>query len=149
MKTILRDSWPRVSQVSIRGHLTYMIDARPRGKRRYLVDPQEAVGLAEQLAMARVTKDPEPVIFSTRLRVVATEGTERLKPYGKTLRDAVDHYLAHLEDEACRQDSLTVAEAVRQYVEARRMDAERGELSRITTQGIGYTTEKFVAKHGD
>jgi integrase len=58
----------------------------------------------------------EGVTFSSQLRVMAQHGADKLKPFGKTLSDAVDFYVKHLEATA---RSVALAVATRELVENR------------------------------
>ena len=60
----------------------------------------------------------EGVIFSSALRVVAQRGHEQLLPYGKTLQDAVDFFVKHLEATA---RSVPVPTAITELIENRRL----------------------------
>ena len=60
----------------------------------------------------------EGVTFSSALRVMAQRGHEQLLPYGKTLQDAVDFFLKHLEATA---RSVPVPTAITELIENRRL----------------------------
>lgn len=53
---------------------------------------------------------------TTATRVMAVEAERLLSPYGKTIKDAVDFYLAHL---GCCSTSKTVKEAVADFLAAK------------------------------
>jgi len=70
--------------------------------------------------MARLRKEGEGAIhMPEQLRVDAVACAERLKPYGKTLADATDHYLAHL---AAVSRTCSVSELVAQFNAAKQQD---------------------------
>ena len=70
--------------------------------------------------MARLQKEGEGAIhMPEQLRVDAVACAERLKPYGKTLADATDHYLAHL---AAISRTCTVSELIAQFNAAKKQD---------------------------
>src|SRR4029453_6119912 len=57
--------------------------------------------------------------FSARLREMAQECAERLVPYGRTLADATDFFVAYLKASEC---SITAAALVPQYIAAKKAD---------------------------
>src|SRR4029077_20097979 len=64
--------------------------------------------------------------------VMAVECSARLEPFGKTLRDATEHYVAWLKTERAKQESLLVTECVDRFIASRKSDMERGELSKLS-----------------
>ena len=84
----------------------FMVDCRPHGKREYFEKIGEAKTRADQLAAERENRGTEALSFPTEYRVMALECMERLRPLGKTLRNAVDHYVTWLTTEQKREDSL-------------------------------------------
>ena len=85
---------------------------------------------------------------SSRLRVVATEAVEQLRPYGKGLRDAVQFYLAHLETQQTQQGAMMMAEALAQYGEARQQDADRGDLAEASRREIAFVIKRVSSALG-
>jgi integrase len=57
--------------------------------------------------------------FPTSLRVMAQEAIEQLKPFGKTITDAVQHYVAHLR---ASEKSCTAVQLVKELVSAKEND---------------------------
>jgi integrase len=148
MKTTLRSNWPRVTRVRIADQSTFMVDARPTGKRHYSANAKEALQLAERLAASHDTKPPSPVALTPRLKLVAIEGSERLKPFGKSLWDAVEYYVKHMDDEKRRLNSLTMAETLRKYIEVRQLDAERNEITKASFREIATVCGKLSTDLG-
>ena len=60
--------------------------------------------------------------FPERLRVMAQQAAEQLQPHGKTIADAVKHYVAYLK---ASEKSCTAAELVKEMVEAKERTACR------------------------
>lgn len=72
------------------------------------------------MTLARISKEGQGAIhMPEQLRVDAVACAERLKPYGKTLHDATDHYLAHL---AAISRSCTVAALIAEFRAAKEQD---------------------------
>ena len=71
---------------------------------------------------------------------MATECTDALHPYGKTLRDATSHYLAHLK---ASERSCSAEELVKQLLKAKAADgAGERHLSDLESR-LSYFTAKF------
>ncbi|MFA5262430.1 MAG: tyrosine-type recombinase/integrase [Opitutaceae bacterium] len=70
--------------------------------------------------MARLRKEGEGAIhMPEQLRVDAVACAERLKPYGKTLADATDHFLAHL---AAISRTCSVSDLITEFKLAKKQD---------------------------
>lgn len=73
--------------------------------------------------VARIAKEGEGAIHMPEaLRVEATSLADRLKPYGKTLTDAVEHYVAHL---TAVERTCTVKELIAEFTKAKEADKAR------------------------
>src|SRR5262249_39686188 len=57
--------------------------------------------------------------FPTSLRVMAQNAVERLKPFGRTITEAVDHYVAHLK---ASEKSCTAEQLVKELLRAKEAD---------------------------
>lgn len=135
---ILRKTWPRITDLRSTRMKCVMVDARWRrqGKRFYYKTVDEAKVRAEQLAIERKNKGMEALEFPTELRMAAIEAQAKLRSWQKTLTHAVDHYVSFLEGEQKKHASLFVTDCVDQYLAARKLDFERGELSRLSLYEI-------------
>src|SRR5262249_13967561 len=60
----------------------------------------------------------EGATFPSSLRVMAQHGTEKLRPFGKTITDAVDFYLGHLE---ATKRSVPLHTAMKELIDNRRL----------------------------
>src|SRR5436190_15186108 len=125
---VLRKEWPRLLDLRATPSKCVMLDARPNGKREYFKHVGEARTRADQLATERANRGIESISFSTASRVMAVECAAKLRPFGKTLRDATDHYVDWLSNEEKKQQSLLVSECIDRFIESRRADVGRGEL---------------------
>jgi len=97
---------------------------------------------------ARVRKEGETAIhMPEQLRVEAVACAERLKPYGKSISDATEHFLAHL---AAISRTCTVYQLLAEFLPAKRQDgaSERylHDLSnRLDTFAADFGDEKIAA----
>src|SRR5436190_1753994 len=82
-----------------RSHLKFVVNTTANGKRsrQFFETKKSAESFAEKKDIELLNGGLEAVNFSTALRVEALECAECLKPFGKTLRDAVQFYLPHLK----------------------------------------------------
>ena len=76
------------------------------------------------------------------LRIEAVTQSERLKPYGKTLKDATDHFLAHLEATA---KSCTVWTLITEYNLTKAQDG----LRERSLKDIRLRLNRFGEDYGD
>src|SRR5437773_10267097 len=78
--------------------------------------------------------------FPEQLRVTAQNAIEQLKPFGKTISDAVQHYVKYL---AASAKSCTAVQLVKELVEAKKADgASQRHLSDLSSR-LGIFAEKF------
>ena len=79
--------------------LKWVVRGKENGKwvRKFFEKKEEAKTYAETKNIELQNQGTEGASFPTKLRVMAQREQERLEPYGKTLTDAVDYYVKHLE----------------------------------------------------
>ena len=79
--------------------LKWVVRGKENGKyvRKYFEKKAEAETFAQIKNTELLNQGTEGASFPTWLRVMAQRQQDRLQPYGKTLADAVDFYLKHLE----------------------------------------------------
>jgi integrase len=70
-----------------------------------------------------------------------------LHPYGKTVRDAVDFYLAHLGEQKAL-DGLSMHDGIADYLAAKEAELARGELSPHTVSGLKSHLKRFQEAFG-
>ena len=96
----MRTSTPRVAKYAGSETSKFVVEGlRVNGKRtRKFFGKRRAAEAWLRKVTARMRKEGEgaAIHMPEQLRVDAVVCAERLKPYGKTLADATDHYLAHL-----------------------------------------------------
>jgi integrase len=106
---------------SNRPHLKFVVNYREAGqrKRAFFETKNEADTFAENRNIELKNSGREGAEFPTWLRVMAQNAVEQLKPFGKTISDAVTHYVAHLK---ATEKSCTAVELVKKLVAAKEKD---------------------------
>ena len=82
-----------------RPHLKFVVNYRESGKRKrtFFETKESANSFAIFKNAERQHNGIEHSEFPTSIRVMAQNAVEQLKPFGKTITDAVQHYVAHLK----------------------------------------------------
>lgn len=145
---VIRDEWPRVRDLTPTGKKLFIVDARPHGKREGFAEESDALVRAEQLALERENKGTEALEFSTSARIMAQECMAKLEPFGKTLRDATDHYVLWLQSEKHRNESRLVSACVEDYFTARELDEKRKDLAKTSLYEIKARLKTFKTAFG-
>ena len=146
--TLVRAKWPRIRDLRPTGRDLFVVDARPHGKKEYFPLLRDAKTRADQLQVERDNKGVEAIGFPTETRIMARECMDKLAPYGKTLREATDHFVAWLEAERLRIESRSVEAAVASYLEAREGDVARGSFAAGSLREARNRLNGFVAACG-
>jgi Site-specific recombinase XerD len=104
-----------------RPNLKFVVGFRQSGKRsqKFFETKEEAKSFADFKNAERKNNGLTHAAFPETLRIMAQECTDALRDYGKTIRDAVDHYLAHLK---ASEKSCTAQELVKELVKAKAAD---------------------------
>jgi integrase len=128
-----------------RPHLKFVVNYRETGKRkRKFFETEGAAKSFAALKNAELKRNGiEGAEFPTALRVMAQRAVDNLQQFGKTIDDAVDHYVAHLKASA---KSCTVAQLVKQLVATKESDgASQRHLSDLRSR-LNIFAEKFDDK---
>ncbi len=112
------------------------VDGRPTNPRTYFRNPEEALAYAQELAEYRQNQIEEPLPFSSRLRVIAAEGEKALRDKGGSVKDAIAHYLKHLEELEKNGPGMTMGEAFSRYMAARLKEYKDGQIGKVTYEGV-------------
>jgi len=106
---------------SNRPHLRFVVNYREAGNRkRSFFETKEAAKSFAAFKNAELKRNGvEHAEFPTALRVMAQNAAERLKPFGKTITEAVDHYVAYLK---ASEKSCTAVQLVKELVAAKEKD---------------------------
>jgi integrase len=82
-----------------RPHLKYVVNTKEGGKRsrQFFETKKEAETFAQKKNIELLNGGIEAAQFPSAIRVMASEATKVLQPFGKTIIDAVEFYLPHLQ----------------------------------------------------
>jgi integrase len=99
--------------------LKYVVRSKISGKwqRKFFQTKAEAQTYVEQKEIELLNQGREAVQFPSWLRIQAQQGQGRLQRHGKTIPDAVDFYVQHLE---ATQRSANVSQALDELIENRK-----------------------------
>jgi integrase len=125
-----------------RPNLKFVVNHREAGNRRrsYFPTKEEAQSFASFKNAELKTKGIEAAEFPTAWRIQAQEAIEALQPFGKSIRDAVQHYVAHLR---ASERSCSAEELVKQLLKAKTADgAGERHLSDLESR-LSYFSAKF------
>jgi hypothetical protein len=100
--------------------LKFVVRSNISGKweRRFFRTKTEAQTYVRLKEVELLNQGKEGATFSSSLRVMAQHGADKLRPLGKTISDAVDFYLDHLE--AIRR-SVPLRTAMKELIDNRRL----------------------------
>jgi integrase len=129
-KAPVRKAWPRVTEIKLRGEARFLVDGRPLKERKYFDDKDAAVVTAEAWANERENAGLEGLLMPSELRRQALDAEGRLRPWGKTIADAVDHYVAVLEKQ--REGAPAVEECLKAWIRHKEEEFDAGHLAETT-----------------
>jgi integrase len=139
-----------------RPHLKFVVNFRESGKRKraFFETKQEADTFAENRNIELKNSGREGAEFPTSLRIMAQECAERLRSYGRTIKDATDFFVRHL---AASERSITAAKLVEQVLTAKKADGMsnryvqdlRSRLPRFAKDFDGKMVAEITAKEID
>jgi integrase len=117
------------------------------GKRtQYWYKSEDDAQRAAEDLNAEITAHGTQVALSSVDRLRAIHATERLRPYGKTIDDAVNFYVAHLEQLTASVPFSKLATHIREEFKRR---AKNNEASGRHIETVHETLHKLEAKFGD
>jgi integrase len=127
---------------SNRPHLKFVVNYREAGKRKrtFFETKEQAESLAAFKNAELKRNGIEHSEFPTAIRVMAQNAVEQLKPFGKTIADAVGHYVAHLKasERSCRATQL-----VEELLKAKKADGVSERHLRDIRSRLSVFAEKF------
>ena len=138
----------KITPIKIKGQTYYRL-AWPKlggGRMRKAFKRKADAEKAEAIVRAEVASyGAASASIPDKLRVEAVECAVKLQPYGATLRDAVEHYLKHVQ---AQRGARPLAEAVDKFLaetkddglSKRYLDSLRGRLGAFVEQMAGRTT---------
>jgi integrase len=127
---------------SNRPHLKFVVNYREAGKRkRSFFETKEQAESFVAFKNAELKRNGvEHAEFPTSLRVMAQNAVEQLKPFGRTITDAVQHYVAHLK---ASEKSCSAVQLVKELVAAKERDgASVRHISDLRSR-LNIFAEKF------
>ena len=124
--------------------LKFVVRDKITGKwrRKFFRTQREAKIYCELREIELHNQGREGVMFPADLRVMAYRASRQLEPYGKTIDDAVAHYLKHLQIE---RGSVPVRQAVDELLQNRRAAG----LSAVYLRDLKYRLGKFAERFGE
>jgi integrase len=128
-----------------RPQLKFVVNYREAGKRKrsFFETKQAAKTFADEQNIRLMNEGREGAEYPTVMRVMAQSAAEQLQPFGKTITDAVDHYVAHLK---ASEKSCTAAELVDEVVAAKKADgASRRHVDDLESR-LNIFAEKFGSR---
>jgi hypothetical protein len=122
--------------------LKYVVRSKISGKwvRRFFETKAEAETYVQQKEIELLNQGREGVQFPSWLRIQAQQGQDRLQPHGKTIADAVDFYLKHLE---ATQRSAKVLQALDELIENRKASGASERYCHDLKLRIGRFSKDF------
>src|SRR6516164_5498287 len=118
----MRKTRLKLRERKVRGVLMWEVTVPQRGggrSRRYFSTKKEAQGFVAVAATEAENYGLAALSIPEGLRVEAAAAHRKLKPYGRTITDAVTFYVAHLQQVAT---SRPVENVVEELLEARTAD---------------------------
>jgi integrase len=127
-----------------RAYQYYIDGLKVNGKRQrqFFSDEKSAKEKLRELTKKTRKEGEDALALSHDFRVLAAKCSERLKPFGKTLWDATEFYIEHLER---TKDSVFVSVAAADYQESKK----RAKLSATHLDDIRLRLGRFVAAFGN
>jgi integrase len=125
-----------------RPNLTFVVGYREAGKRKrsFFETKEQAQSFAAFKNAELRHNGVEHAEFPTAWRVMAQDAMQRLKPFGKTIADAVQHYVAHLKSS---ERSCTVVQLVKELLKAKEADGvSQRQLYNLKSR-LGYFAQEF------
>ena len=125
-----------------RPHLKFVVNYREAGKRKraFFEKKEEAETFAQSRNIEVRNLGREGAEFPTALRDMAQDAREALKPFGKTITDAVQHYVAHLR---ASEKSCTAVQLVKELVAAKERDGASQRHVDDLRSRLNIFAEKF------
>jgi len=150
MGKLIRKTFPKIRLVIINGESLYQIDGRKQGtngKREYRKSRKDAEKRAQEIESDFKLEGIEGLTLSADLRNEALKADAKLSKHGKTLADAVSHYLTFLEQEEKRKNSLTISTLADAWLAAK---SQKGNkiLRQDTIAAISETSETLKNQWG-
>jgi len=151
MGELIRKTWPKIRAILIDGKTFYQVDGRKKGtkgKREAFSTKVDAENRAREIEADFRMEGVEGLALSAELRVEALKAETKLKPHGKTVMDAVNFYIAHLEAEKKKQQSATIHALADEWHKAKKAQLAKGILRDRTVIDIRVTAGVLQKQFG-
>ena len=127
---------------SARPHLKFVVNYREAGKRKrsFFETEAQAKSFAAFKNADLAKSGIEHSEFPTAIRVMAQNAVEQLRPFGKTIADAVGHYVAYLK---ASEKSCTAAQLVNELIAAKKADGVSERHLQDIRSRLSVFAEKF------
>ena len=124
--------------------LKWVVGWRDNGKRKRTFFETESMARvwAEQKQIELGNHGIRALTMPDELRMMAVSGAERLRPYGKTVGNAVEHFIRHLE---AVKRSCSINELVEKFIRTK----ERAQRSKVHLVTLQSRLGKFSATFGE
>jgi len=142
MPKTLREEWPRIRSLVIKGDSFYRVDARKNGtngRQETFKLLKEAEKRAAEIAKNLSQDGHESLSFPVELRGMALTASALLKPYDKSILQAAEFYKTHLDAVKLKEESALVPVIAKAWL----ADKKSGKTKRLrgqTLQGIKQAT---------
>lgn len=151
MGELIRKTWPKIRIVIKDGKTFYQVDGRKKGtkgKREQCSTKAKAEQRAREIEEDFRMEGVAGLTLSAELRVEALKAETKLKPHGKTVMDAVNFYVSHLEAEETKKRSQTVHTLAAEWLKAKKAQQAKGILRERTVTDIGVTSRTLQNQWG-
>jgi integrase len=151
MGELIRKTWPKIRIVIKEGKTFYQVDGRKKGtkgKREQYSTRAKAEQRAREIEEDLRMEGVAGLTLSAELRVEALKAETKLKPHGKTVMDAVNFYVAHLESEEKKRQSQTVHALAAEWLRTKKAQEAKGTLRERTVIDIGVTSRTLQNQWG-
>jgi len=125
-------------------HLKYVVHCKVGRKwvRRFFKDEREAKTYVDLRRIALRNEGEQGLMLPAEIRVAAIRAHEQLHPFGKTIDDAVEYYIQHLQTE---RGSIPVRQAVDELIANRKAVG----LSKLYIGDLRFRLGRFAKAFGD
>jgi integrase len=128
----LREEWPRIREVTVKGIDYFQVDGRPHFKRQSFDNLADAKAQAEKWAGARARYGTAGRFIAERDATKFAEALTLLAPHKASIVDAARFYARHLDAEARKRAGKTITEALKAWTD----DYDKKDRARATVREI-------------
>ncbi len=145
---IFRTDWPRIRGIVSKGRTYFQVDPRPSARRETFSSLTEANTRADQLAKDRRQHGKQGLLAPLRERVAVAELADLVRPYGKTVRQAVETAIVVWEEEKVHAVSVPMAQALAEWQALKEQQYRAGKLRLRTIGNLRPLFREFTSAFG-